>query len=567
MEVVILKDLETQLVLQSDLIYNKSMIYSNNNQALALTRIARAVFWIATKYRRLANKERAVALFYSKLEKLSVTKNQKFPSDNVADVIVYTLNRYRAFRKKMNIFLSLVAVLSFLIVVSVLVTQNYIFPTLNSTASDDPYPTTATNSQGNVVLPVVGEVTMKDTKTILGDKKIVAFENYHNLSRLLNKKTTLNIVHDKVTYLNRSCVAVTAPNGTVYMVYNTVEKEDGTNTIFTLYRMESDGWIAIGEGEAMASYNMNAVTAEYDASRIYLIADTESNVYIVALLDDFVTIYQYNAQTGNFRKSDANCGIETSGMEFSVYYDKQAGGLGAIYIAFFQQYKFSVMYYDIERDEFALVAEKVGSVEDQGMIMCVQNGTIHVVAQGLTSGKGYLSYYRIEQDGSFEKENLFRSKGTAFTDYASVYNRKLGCGGILIDGMGNIHIIASHFDYDMATGYQRGYLVHYKVDTSGIITKKELPQHYYADTGYAPACASVFMGENGEIYYIESYDDAPNILTICELNPNSCGESECVDVVEIPDNVSWDRIRINEGAVVFYSDLQCILFFKLNFQD
>ena len=466
-------------------------------------------------------------------------------------------------------------------VLSVGIFVTVIIPNFPSNIPDEqttPEATTAKDVNGEIInptLPVIGEVTMRDTKTIKGDNKVIFFENYHNLSLLLNKKTTIDTPQDELSLLERLCDSVIAPDGTAYMVYNNVVKEDDSNITFTLYRMEVDGWTEVAIGEAQGCYYENAIVEQYYASRINLVSDKDSNIYVLVLLDDCVTIYKYDAKIGVFKKCDSTlpCMKPMNEPTFTIYYDEHAGEKGRIYIGYWKQYKLGFAYYDIAKDGFEIITENIGTVMEKYAIFCVKNETIYAVTQGNDSGKRILTYYQIESDGTFIKNRLFTSKGSWDIESEDIYNRKVGSGGIHVDETGVIHIVASHFDGGMHVDCST-YLVHYMIDTNGNVTKQELPQHYYNDyteadrfARYDPICALFFVGKKGEMYYIESYDSTENLLVVCELNQEICGESRCVDVIELPDNISEDRIRINQGAVVFYSDAQHILFFKLIFQN
>ena len=548
-----MQKLEEQLLLQCEEIFEKALFYSKGDPASALERVFQTTLWIAKKYKGLANKDRALDLFYERLTSQSVKKSER--TGDVKAAISDAFACFRRNRKRKNI-LSLCLVTAALLAAMYPLVRYCLIPALNF--DDGPGQTTQTDAEGNVIQPVIGSVTMKKTDIIKGDNGTITLKNYHDLSGSLQEKSRIQSLHDRQGLAERFCDSVIAPDGTAYAVYNSIKTEDESNTSVTLYRMEESGWKPLGTGEAQSNYNSREGT--YLPSRVYLTADGESNIYVFALLDERVTVYRYDCKTGNFTKSASSlpCLKPLANVSFSVYCDASSGE-ERIYVGYKNPWRFSFAYYDIQKDEFVPIAEEIGNSMNDSMIFCVENEIIHVVIQGIVSGKTTLKYYRIESDGTVSQKKLFASEISWDTDTEYIYK---GAGGICVDGKGTVHILATHWEKDENWKINT-YLAHYAVDTSLDVVKQELPQLYYADSGHDSLCVGFFVGENGEVYYVESYSEAENLIAVCRLDTSSCGKSSLVDVIELPDNIEG-MLRIKENSAVFYSDSEQVLYFEFH---
>ena len=562
-----MQKLEEKLLLQSEEIFEKALFYSNGDPASALERVFLTTLWIAKKYKGLANKDRALDLFYERLASQSVKKSER--AGDVKTAISEAFALYRRNRKRKSI-LSLCLLTVVLLAAIYPIARYCIVPALNS--DENPSYTTQTDAEGNVIQPIIGSVTMKKTDSIKSDNGKITLENYHNLSDWIKEKSETDVPSDTATLLERFCDSVTAPDGTTYMVYNSVEKADGSNTIFTLYRMEKDGWKPLGMGEAQSNYGAILIE-QYYASRIYVIADSHSDIYVFVILDNSVVVYKYEAKTGDFFKSDAKLSSVSpiSSQSFSTYYDESTGD-ERIYVAYKNIHRFSFAYYDIAKDEFVSVTENIGSSMNDAIVFCVKNETIYAVVQGTdsTTSKSFLTYYQIGFGGVVLKKSIFTSEDSWMTDREYIYNRGSGSGGIAVDESGVVHIISSYIKTGMNSDSQ-AYLVHYMINPEGDIEKQKLPKQYYqdhtnsnGDTRYEPVCVSFFVGEHGEIYYMEFYDATRNLLVLCELDRDECGKSEQIDVIELLDNIYACAVRFNNNSMVFYSDSKDIFYFEFN---
>ena len=439
-------------------------------------------------------------------------------------------------------------------VLSVGIFVTVIIPNFPSNIPDEqttPEATTATDVNGEIInptLPVIGEVTMKDTKTIKGDNKAIFFENYHNLSKALNKNTHFSATEtDVYSQIERYCSATIAPNGTAYLAFNNISNTNGNN-MFTLYHMTSNGWESVAEGESQADYSEGAYGASYYASRIYLVSDKDSKVYVFTLLNDEVTVYKYDPLKGELKKSLAvlPCKSPTYTLTYSVYYDAEFGEKGGIYVGYSRNNKYHFACYDIANDVYISIAENIGTMAENRMMFCVENSIIHMVTQS----NGSLYYYHIDQGGYAEKQTLFNRNANK-SEY--IVNRNSGAGGVAVDENGDIHIIATCEDYGNST-YS---VVHYKVSFDGIVEKETLPKLYYVDTdGYKPMCVGVFAA-NEKIYYIEKYkamNTATNIFSIGLISETIGEDVVCLDVIETPNGIGRAGARVMNDIVIFYSN-------------
>lgn len=508
-----------------------------------------AIVWGASKFSGLANKERVVDLIVARIGDGS---HESMEFTNEENMISRTMERIRSKGKLKSLVWGVVSCVLVLAILGVSIPRLPIDDLIPMGTSET---TTQTDAEGNIVQPVIGSVTMKKTKILKSDDEKITLENYHNLSGLLNEKSTIKALHHNDNLVERFCDSVIAPDGTAYMVYNSIKTEDENNTVITLYRMEESGWKALGTGEAQSNYG------NYLHSRVYLTADRDSNIYIFVLLDQCVTVYRYDCKTGNFAKSDSSlpCIKPLSQISFSVYNDTSSG-TNRIYVGYKNSSLFSFAYYDIEKDEFVSVAKGIGNSINDSMVFCVKNGNVYVVTKAIVSSKSVLDYYCIESDGTVTKTRLFTSEVSWDTDSENIGGNGVGQGGVSIDETGTVHILATHWDGGVNREVNT-YLVHYTIDINGNIIKTELPQHYYENSGYHSVCGGFFVGENGNIYYIESYAGAENVITVCELDTSSCGKSRHIDVIELPENID-DYLRINNNSVVFYSDSDQVFYFE-----
>ena len=74
---ILLKQLKEVLLSHKESIFEKALFYSNGDATLALEKIFHVTMWIAKKYKQLANKNRALELFYERLAIQSFKRSQQ----------------------------------------------------------------------------------------------------------------------------------------------------------------------------------------------------------------------------------------------------------------------------------------------------------------------------------------------------------------------------------------------------------------------------------------------------------------------------------------------------------
>ena len=514
-----------------------------------------AIVWGASKFSGLANKERVIDLIVARIGDGS---HEGMEFTNEENMISRTMERIRSKGKLKSLVWGVVSCVLVLAILGVSIPRLPIDDLIPTGTSET---TTQTDAEGNVIQPVIGAVTMKKTDTIQGDNGTITLENYHNLSKMLQKNTAPKIRRSDIyTEIERYVATVTAPDGTVYMAFNNINDEKNGDITFDLYRMETDGWKRVAEGESQVMHHDGSIN-NYFASRIYLVADKDSNIYVLVLLDDAVTVYRYDCKMGKFTKSDSvlSSTAPSNYTVFSVYYDENYGECGGIYVGYAQNRKYYFSCYDIARDEYVNIAEKICSSADSQMMFCVNNSTIHMVVQGWYA----LKYYQIASDGTYQSKTLF--SGSLYAENEYIFNRNAGAGGIAVDKNGVVHIIATaNKGLDASSNLYE--IVHYKINSDSTFEKEALPKLYYTTVdSYDPMGMGVFTDDDGNVCYIEKYKphigDSMNVFAIGRFNDD--GSAACVDVIELSDEITRGGSRLMDNIITFYSDND-IYYFSIN---
>ncbi|MBQ8497999.1 MAG: hypothetical protein IJ489_11175 [Clostridia bacterium] len=518
---------------------NAFTVEGNREDAEYLTEAT--LVWAAGKFSGLANKARVIDLIFERIGEGGICNYS--PTDTDA-LLSRAMKKIEARGKLKMMVLGIFALVLTAAVLAVAIPQipfDEMMPTEATTTRAE------TDEKGNVIQPVIGEVAMEKTQTIEGDNGTLTLENYHNLSKACGVKTVLEDgLSPGGNKAERYCDAISAPDGTAYVVFtDIVVNTESANNQFTLYRMEKDGWKAVGEGEAASYYGENIHFASYDASCIYMTTDTDSNIYVFVLLDGCVTVYQYDCKTGEFTKSDAAlpCMGPMLHYTFSIDYDSTVGEKGAIYVGFAEKYKIGFAYYDIAEDTFVEVARVLGKVDETKRLFRVKDGVIHM----LTRNSSYW-YYRIEADGTMSKKILLEQDGGKLW----IFNGSVGCGGMVIDENGACHIVITGSEDEEL------YVCRYKIYEDGTVEKEILSKLYYQDSSdYKANCVGVLTDDSGNIYYAELYHlygTANNVFSIGKLTNHVGDAPVCIDVFEIPNHISYDFGRyIKNNTVVFFS--------------
>ena len=556
-----MKKLEETLLLQSDKIFEKALFYSNGDLPLALTRIAKSVSFIARKYKHLANKERALDLFYEKLKSVSVARVREFSSHDVREVISFALNDVQRKRKARIGILSLMSVL--LIVGAIFV---LLLPGADGGPNDGNSSQQNTNGEGSS--PSAALTIMKNTETLQGDVGTGKLINYHTISTALGKKTKPEGFQDHYTNLGRMAATVTAPDGSSYAVYQNIETEDGSPTTFTLYRADSNGWTEIGIGEVtpkLISDNLMVETIHFHQPWIHLVSDADSNIYTVTVVNDEIVIYRYDPENGTFGLTEATMPIALDSYwnYMNICFDKTFGERGAVYIGTVNMSDVQFYRYDIAGDEITHFGE-IGSISGNvSLEFSVRDSVIHAVTTESIYPK-QLVYYTMTEEGVQTCRVLSTFMHDIMDHSEYIGNRGGGSGGIEVDSKGNAHIITTY----MPSAYETDWhIYHYVVTPNGEVTKNILNGLYYTE-GYEPNCAAVFTDTDGEIYFMETYKsggDFLHFIAIGKLNEES-GQFEYFEGFDLQHNISANKVKVfgqtflfitSEGSMVyFYMDTE-----------
>ena len=372
---------------------------------------------------------------------------------------------------------------------------------------------------------------MSDTKVLQGDESLIQFINYQNLSLRLDKKGAPEIDETRrIVTLDRMASMVTAPDGTVYAAYHNLESEDGGDNTFTLWLGNEKGWESVGSGNITArefeEYEMSVLLP----SEIHVVADRKSNAYVISRLDEAVTIYKYDKETQSFTQTAS---IPFTYIYFhkyvSVKYDPEYGENGTIYLACTDDGTVTFYSYDTATDEVEIFFDTMYLYGSKGSIdFCVKDHVIHMYE----SNSSCVWYTRILSDGSYENKQLYKPKS---------YAEKMH--GIEIDEGGTVHILTRAKEASGRTGN----VVHYIISEDGQAERSELAPLYYDESSYIAGVIGMFVGNDGNVYYMEHYQ---SFVSLGKLGSENAAESVYVDGAELLDYCD-----------TFYSEGKDILFY------
>ena len=331
-----------------------------------------------------------------------------------------------------------------------------------------------------------------------------------------------------------------------------------------MYKATEEGWNAIGKGDISSVFTNDAYGGEYTPSCIHIMSDSSSNIYVFCMLDEKIVVYKFDSETNIFEKSLLDISFEEAlGNKFWIYYDKTYGANGTVYIACLNSGLMTLYSYDVLTNSMELYAKafNVGrGVNNTDIVFTAKDDAVCMVTQNSLSG-WVLNYYSVRRNQEPIKTELFRANSFVSSAIECVANKNFGSGGIAIDKNGLVHIVTTY----KASGINRGSsLKHYVIDSSGnVIEKCDLPILKFEDGGYLAECAGVFVGKDGNLYYIEIYKGLNNFISIGMLNETDYTQSIYIDSFELPNNIDLGRIRQNNFDFLFYSEEEQIYYFSL----
>ena len=408
-----------------------------------------------------------------------------------------------------------------------------------------------------------GFVTLKGTKRIDGQNCVFEIINYQRFYDTIDKKGEFVNHTDNNLPLSSMSSAVTTKENETYMVFQNFETEDGSNTTFTLYRLQKSGWKALTYGEV--SNNFLPTYAQFWSAPIYIIADKESNIHVVALLDDMIIIYDYDKENNIFikRVSPCNFGKINQLKGFSTYYDEKDGESGTIYVACALGGVFTFVKYDVAANAFDKISKVSLGTHSHLHKFAVSGGVIYLIAMTGYGQDSRLSLYTIHDafgpKKTFKSTTLFDVK-KAMSENADIYDIGISVGrsgtsndGLYVDSDGNINIIASKSVRHDRDERPKTALMYFKADSDGNILSTDLERLCNGENLMNNYFGG-FVAVGDDHYYVELYDGALNTVAIGKITDG--GKTELVDVFKLPNGVNKNNgfmIKTNGQNVIFYS--------------
>ena len=408
-------------------------------------------------------------------------------------------------------------------------------------------------------------------KPIYGKNDVLEITNYQSFYDTIGKSGTFLNDTDVRLPLNTMSAVVTAKDGETYMAFQNFETEDGSNTTFTLYRLEEEGWAALASADVSNGY-LPAYGLLW-SSPIYLATDAESNVHAVTLLDNMIVIYSYDKANNVLVKnvSPYYFGRINYMKSFSSYCDEKAGDAGAIYVSCVCLGSYSFIKYDIATNKFEVSSNLTLATARHSNRFTVSNGVIYLLAAKEYEPYSKLclfeiydafgpqrTYKRIEL---LDSKKLINENDNIGAVNVSVSNVGTNGEGIHVDKGGNVHVIASiSLRYNGDLVYDN-IVTYFKIDAKGNVFSNAA-QRLCDGENIKDEYFGGFIAVGDELYYAELYEGDLDTVAIGRISDN--GAAELVDTFEIPDNVNKNNgfmIKTNGRNVLFCSMESMNMFF------
>ena len=265
-----MNELKTLLLLNKDEILSRAMAASENNALMAIERVDISLKYIIKIYPKLANKKYTLDFLYDKIAECTPNGDKLYNTDkDIGEFIESIIDASLKSEKR-----SFTAVL--ISVCAVIVIAASVLTVISIPKAVDSIETVATDENGNVIEVPKGLTIMDGTRRIDGENKTSEIINYQNLTKAIGKKGTFENKTDIKLPINTLSAVTTTPKNETYMVYQNIETEDGSNTTFTLYRLEKSGWEPLASGDV--SNGFIPAYAMFWTSPIYVVSDEESNI-------------------------------------------------------------------------------------------------------------------------------------------------------------------------------------------------------------------------------------------------------------------------------------------------
>jgi|GEM_PF-5521966 len=565
-----MNELKTLLLLNKDEILSRAMAASENNALMAIERVDISLKYIIKIYPKLANKKYTLDFLYDKIAECTPNGDKLYNTDkDIGEFIESIIDASLKSKKRFSTSILASACAVIVIAASVLTV-------ISIPKAVDPIETVATDENGNVIEVPTGPVIMDKTRRFDGQNGVLEIINYQRFYDTIDKKGEFVNHTDVYLPINTMSSVLTTKEDETYMVFQNFEKEDGSNTTFNLYHLEKDGWKTLASGDV--SHGFLSGFATFWASPIYLIADTESNLHTVALLDDMIVIYDYDKENDVFIKnvSPYKFGKIGTSAFFSANYDEKDGEAGAIYVAGVFNNTYTFLKYDVKEKTFEVSSKlSFGTTFGHNFKFTAADGVIYLLAQAGSGSDAKLCLFTINDafgtERSYKRTVLFDVKtfmkeNPNVVDVSSLVGRVVGTTneGIYIDDDGVIHIIAEKNIRQLPDDLLfKTTLIYYKIDSDGNVFSKELERLYDSEDIKNNVFAG-FITIDGERYYAELYDGALNTIAIGKITDD--GKAELVDVFELTNNFNRNGFstKINGPNVQFISmENSNIYFFQI----
>ena len=481
------KDAELRIAIDEAIVRFYGEVYAAKGERAAVL-VEKAVLEGGKRYDDLVRKERFFDIVAGKLDGCRQKQIATCIPHGLGDRILARLRGWRM-RRKISVGIAITLLLGAMMT--------------SVSALLFPKPYHATSAQA---------VCMDGASALAGDFGNMEIVNYQHVSDLFP-------ISDAMPFTERTVSFITASDGTPYLMVSPIQ-EEATALAFTLYRGDTDGWHAVGEGQKSASPILSEVTGEtaWMPSEQYLFSDAESDVYAVTRLGHEIVIYRFHKRTECF---DVVGRIPFHGQDgedqLAVAFDPTCGDAGVAYIVCRDETEdhgtedrggwMRVFRYDAKTDEVLLWAEDLRLISAHSQFRVAAGG-----------GTVYITDVRMGEEslgqGSWMHLNVIDQYGEVMFDY---FEREEASPIVCmeIDAKEKLHIVTQN---------EAGICVHYLFSDVDAFTKAELGVSYrpYENTGYRRSMIGGFVGEDGAVYCTETYRDGAmgekNFLAVGRLD-------------------------------------------------
>ena len=405
----------------------------------------------------------------------------------------------------------------------------------------------------SLILPKVYEarsnnvVLMEHAIAIGGDFDNSEVVNYQNLSAELGPdKETLNAILGRV-FPERIVSPTTTPDGTTYVAVNNFDTLEGESS-FTLHRAYADGWEAVGTGEIGATQLFPYAMNLWQPSEIYTFSDNESNVYVVSRSETEIMIYKYDIRTELFEKKTS---IPFSHITYVdllfVAFDPDYGENGTAYLIGKELSKLRIFRYDTATDTVSVIREEIELSTEYGEISCCVDQDISYIIH--TTSDGTL---------------LYQIDGAGYLDVLRLHEYRVRIHSMATDRDGKLHLLVEDEE-----------IRHYIFKEGFLYESETLDQLYYQNTDYYRSASNLFLGDDGALYYVETYNDGSLgencFLALGKLDGEVPGKSTFINGFDMPD--SFSSMRFSGKDIINYTYAHSsvrdsyIIYFHINMLD